>query len=128
MSEFEEYNGKVILKTVENITIINLLEDKKETLLARIDTGASKSSIGLTLAANLQLGPIKSYSSVRNANGVTTRPIVEAIVEIGGKRIKEKFTIANRTNMKYKLLIGRNVLRHGFLVETMYDDTDGKEE
>ncbi|MFT4261295.1 MAG: RimK/LysX family protein [Candidatus Woesearchaeota archaeon] len=125
-----EYKDKVILKAVEKITIKNLKEDKKETVLARIDTGASKSSIGLTLAAELHLGPIKSYSKVKNANGITTRPIVEAIIEIGGKKIKEKFTIANRVNMQYKVLVGRNVLKNGFLVDTteeFYNDGDIEE-
>lgn len=119
-----EYKDKVVLKTVETINIMNLNEDKTETVLSRIDTGASKSSIGLTLAAQLHLGPIQSYSKVRNANGITTRPVVEAIIEIGGKRIKEKFTIANRVNMQYKVLVGRNVLKNGFLVDTTEEHVD----
>lgn len=115
------YKDKIILKTVEEVKIMNISEQRNHSVLARIDTGASKSSIGLTLAAELQLGPIKSYSKVRNANGTTTRPVVEAVIEIGGKKIKEKFTIANRTNMKYKVLVGRNVLKNGFLIDTTED-------
>jgi hypothetical protein len=45
------------------------------------------------------------------------RPIVEITITIAGKTVKEEFTLADRKHMKYAVLIGQNVLRHGFLID-----------
>ncbi len=118
----KEVDGKKVLKTVERVSISNLKGDKTEVILARVDTGASKSSVGLGLAAKLELGPIKGYTNIKNAHGVTTRAVVEAVINIDGEKIREKFTIGDRQDMKYKALIGRNVLRRGFLVDASEEE------
>ena len=33
--------------------------------------------------------------------------------------MKSEFTIADRTHMKYKILVGQNILKEGFLVDPM---------
>ncbi len=115
----------IIIGVVEKVKITSTSNDKSTTVLARIDTGASRSSIGVNLAAELNLGPIKDQATVRNANGVTYRPVVEAVIELGGKKIKEQFTIANRNRMNYKVLVGRNVLKQGFLIDTSKENKNG---
>lgn len=84
---------------------------------ARIDSGATKSSIDQELVKTLRWGPVLGEKRIRNANGVTTRKIVDGHISIAGKDVLEHFTIANRSNMKYPILIGRNVLRRGFLID-----------
>ena len=53
---------------------------------------------------------------VKSAHGNKLRPVVEAKITIAGKTVKDKFTIADRDHMKYKALIGQNILKKGFLI------------
>ena len=107
---------KEIIGLVEEVTLLNLEENQNIKGLARIDTGAAKSSIHVELASKLKLGPIINHSKVTNSHGTSIRPVVEVKIKIGTKLITEKFNIANRSKMKYKILIGRNVLKNGFMI------------
>lgn len=112
---------KKTVKVVENVVIRSLDGTESSDVQARIDTGAGVSSIDVKLAAQLKLGPISSYKKVRSANGETLRPIVEAKLVISGEEYSQKFTVANRSSMKYKVLIGRDLLEQGFTVDTTED-------
>lgn len=48
---------------------------------------------------------------------VERRFTIRALVVIGRKRIRGKFTLTNREKMSYPVLIGRNFLRKRFLVD-----------
>jgi len=101
-------------------TIVGLVEKVKingKEVTARIDTGAEHSSIDKDLSKRLELGPILRTMLIKSASGQTRRPVVEAEMEIKGKVIKSKFNIANRKHMKYKVLIGQNILKQGFLID-----------
>ncbi|MFT4283103.1 MAG: RimK/LysX family protein [Candidatus Woesearchaeota archaeon] len=113
---------KEIIGMVEEVKISNLSNEESISDLARIDTGAAKSSIDLKLAAKLKLGPIIEHSKVRNSHGNTIRPVIEAKIEIGKKIIIEKFNIVDRSKMKYNILVGRNVLKNGFLIDATRED------
>lgn len=106
--------NKTIIKAVESITISST--NKKKTVKARIDTGASQSSIDLKLAKDLGLKNYIGKVNVISANGVKTRDIVEIDYELSGKRIKSNFTLADRSNLNYPVLIGRNDLK-GFIID-----------
>ncbi|MBW3015672.1 RimK/LysX family protein [Candidatus Woesearchaeota archaeon] len=106
---------KKIIGCTEKVVVYG--PTKKKTVTARIDTGAAKNSIDTVLAAELNLGPVIKTSNIRSALGISTRPIVEAVIEVAGKKIKSEFTLANRGHMNYRVLIGRNLLRHGFLID-----------
>ncbi len=84
---------------------------------ARIDTGATKSSIDQELVKKLKWGPVLGEKLVRNAHGSTTRKIIDGHITIAGKDVLEHFTVADRAHMRYPILIGRNVLRRGFLID-----------
>jgi hypothetical protein len=113
-----DYSEKEVIGLVEKVLVYNLDGEIKEKALARIDTGAAKSSIDIELAAKLKLGPIINHSKVRNSHGTSIRAVVEAKIKIGEKLITEKFNIANRSKMKYRVLVGRNVLKHGFMINS----------
>ena len=101
-------------------TTIGLTEKisiKGKEVIARIDTGATKSSIDADLAAELKIGPIIGTKLIKSAQGTSTRPLVEITITIAGKRIKALFTIAVRKHMKYSVLIGQNILKEGFLID-----------
>ncbi|MBN2141880.1 ATP-dependent zinc protease, partial [Candidatus Woesearchaeota archaeon] len=40
-----------------------------------------------------------------------------AKIVLGGKEIESKFTLADRSHMKYPVLIGQNILRKNFLID-----------
>ena len=111
-----QIEGKTIIGFTEKINIISSKGEEKG-LVARIDTGATTSSIDNELASELRLGPIIKIKSIRSAHGKTARPVVMARIKIAGRRLKVKFTIADRSHMRYKILIGQNILKRGFLID-----------
>lgn len=89
---------------------------KQIQVRARIDTGASKSSIDEQLAKELGLGPVLGEKKIRNAHGSSSRKFVDVTIELAGRKFTEHFTIADRSSMRFPVLIGRNILRKGFLI------------
>lgn len=111
----EEFANRIILGLIEEVILHGPNGDK--VVHARIDTGAMKSSIDLRLASELRLGPIVESKIIKSANGAKLRPVIELEIMVGGTRIKEKFTMADRTHMRYPVLIGQNILKRGFLID-----------
>ena len=113
-----------ILGLTEQITISAGLNKAaaKETLTARIDTGATLSSIDTELAEELGIKTVVREKIVKSASGKNLRPVVIATVNIQGEKIEGEFSLANRKGMKYKILIGQNHLKKGgFLVDPQLD-------
>ncbi len=85
---------------------------------ARVDTGATKSSIDTKLSEELGLGPAIGKTVIKSASGQTTRPVVRAEIRLEDKKMIVDFTTINRSHMKYKVLIGQNVLmKGGFIID-----------
>lgn len=109
---------RTIIGLVEFVTVYAGM--KRKRILARIDTGASKSSMDVNLAGELGIGPAIKHAYVRSASGKSVRPVVRASVNVAGKLIATEFNIAKREHMKYKVLIGQNVLSKGkFLIDPL---------
>ncbi len=101
-------------------TIVGFVEKVRiadKQIMARVDTGATISSINKTLVDSLGLGPVVRTTKVASAQGKQVRPIVIVDLEIAGKNLKAEFSVANRDHMEYQILIGRNILKHGFLID-----------
>jgi hypothetical protein len=110
---------RVILGLTAKVTLIGN-NSKTTELIVRVDTGATTSSIDEHVATQLELGPIIRRKTIKSASGIESRDIVEAIVDIAGKRIKAEFSIANRGKLTYQALLGQNVLVAGkFLVDPL---------
>ena len=105
---------KTIIGLTEKVIVIG---KKKRKLTARIDTGATISSIDAKLAAGLSLGPIVRTKMVKSAHGSRSRPVVIVKIKIKNKTLESEFTIADRKHMKYAVLIGQNILKEGFLID-----------
>ena len=124
MKKIKNLSDKITIGLYEKITLVGNRTSNKE-MVARIDTGATRSSIDVKLAASLKLGPVIKTKLVKSAHGSTLRPIVEGQLIIAGKKIKTHFTIADRVKMKYKLLIGQDVLKRGnFLIDPSRTDNE----
>jgi hypothetical protein len=109
---------KVIIGLVEPIKIIG----KRKTVetLAKIDTGAARSSIDEKIAEEAGLGPIIKFVRIKSAvadKPYDRRPVYRAKIEIAGKKIPVEINVADRRRLKYKALIGRDILRSNFLVD-----------
>ena len=115
MGGYKILNGKVVIGLAEKVGI--QYSSGKKIVIAKIDTGATKSSIDTNLAAELRLGPVIKSKLVKSAHGSKLRPIIEATIELAGKKIKSEFTLADRAHMKYRILIGQNILKDGFLID-----------
>lgn len=102
----------------ENTLVIS--KEKKKQLVARIDTGATKSSIDKSLADEMILGPIIRTKVVKQASGKVIRDVIKVKVKIANKQITSEFTVADRSHMKYRILIGQNTLKKGkFLIDPL---------
>lgn len=93
---------------------------------ARIDTGAARSSIDKKLAYELGLGPVIGEMKIRSADGRSTRPIIEIEITLSKKKLIGKFTLAKREHMKFPVLIGRDILEQGFLIDATKKERENK--
>ncbi len=110
-----ELKGKTAIGFTAKITVLGT--KKEQEVMARIDTGAETSSLDMKLAADLNLGPILETRFIKSASGQSVRPLIKARMIIHEKEIEANFTLANRTHLKYPVLIGRNILKKGFLID-----------
>jgi hypothetical protein len=117
-----KYNNKTVIGIVETVIVIGPKGSKE--VLARIDTGATKSSVDVKLAAELSLGPILKAKLVRSASGAGLRPVVKTKLVLADKELSAEFTLADRSNLKYPVLIGQNILLNGgFLIDPAKEAT-----
>ena len=113
----------IILGLHEEITIFGA-KGKKEKVLARIDTGATSSSMDHTLAARLELTPLTKTKLIKSALGVKRRPTILAKIKIRHELLETEFTLADRQNLRYPLLIGQNILKIGnYLIDPHKSDS-----
>ena len=82
--------------------------------LAKSDTGATRTSIDTSLAAEIGAGPIKSMTRVRSGSSKSgkARPVVDLVVGIGGTQHTVTASVEDRSHMSYQLLLGRDILQH----------------
>lgn len=102
--------------------IIGLTESIKfgnEEVMAKVDTGAARSSIDVNLAKKLGLtNDLWDITKVKSSNGVQYRPVIRTMVRVAGNKMPLTLTVADRSNLKYKVLLGVNLLKNKFLVDT----------
>ena len=108
-------NNKKLVGLLEDVTVFG--NENHVTIPAKIDTGATRSSIDLELTKKLGLGPIIRTKIIRSVEGSSKRPVINVKIKFAGKIITEEFTIANRSKMKYQVLIGLNILKKGFIID-----------
>lgn len=130
------FNGKNIIGRTSKVSIPY---DGIKNIPAKIDTGADASSIWATDINISDDGSLtfvlfgegseyfsgkkhstKSYSAavIRSAHGtLQVRYRVELVVDIAGRRVRGRFTLADRSKNTYPILIGCRLLNNKFLVD-----------
>ena len=105
-----------------NQSVVGFIEtiriDGKE-FSAKIDKVAYVSSIDIGLAADLQLGPIVQKTRITSSHGKTRRAVIPLEFVIVGKKVTAHFNLADRHRLKYKILIGKNILKEGFIIDPL---------
>jgi hypothetical protein len=120
---------KVVIGGVEDVILLPW----RVRLPARVDTGAAKSSLdALDLKVQDDLVefklpqkyggmqfrlPIVEWRHVRTPQGRERRPVVELEICLGARRIRTKVNLADRSLVKYPLILGRNFLKENFVVD-----------
>ena len=105
---------RVVLGLTESI-LVGKLE-----VIARIDTGATSSSIDKALVDKLNLGPVITSKIIKSASGIKERPVIKATIKLKNIEIEDEFTVADRSHMTYPVLIGQPILKKGqFLIDPL---------
>lgn len=109
--------GKKTIGRYEDIEILGL-NGERETVAAKIDTGADISSLDIKIAKNLGLmgeDNVLYESSFYNSLGNKKRKVVGITFIMAGKKVKSRVSISDRSKMSKKMLIGWRDLG-GFVV------------
>jgi len=105
---------------------------------ALFDTGATRTSVDVKVAAKAGIGPIVSSVKIKNASapgGYTRRAVAKATIIVKGQAVKTEVNIEDREGLPYSVLIGRDVIHKNFLIDVsrshmtfkVRDSKDGNE-
>jgi hypothetical protein len=124
-----EAKEKIRLGAVENVVLLPW----GVLMPARIDTGAATSSLdarnlvvkGRMVEFNLpqQYGgrrivlPMYKWKTIKTAEALDRRPVVIMELCIGSRRVRTHVNLNDRSSVRYPLIIGRNTLKHDFVIE-----------
>lgn len=114
--EIEEVTGHTVLGATESVQILDANNNTSNSITAKIDTGAWRTTIDAKIARqhNLHTKTI-GHDEVRGALGRQERPIIDLTLILREHSIKTQAFIADRSHMRYPMIIGRRDLK-GFLV------------
>ena len=132
------------MKVIGKIDYIDLPEFGMENLAAKIDTGANRSSIHCSSIEHHLVDGQDSISfeipmidggknifhsndffkkKIRSSSGhVENRYVIKTVVILFGRSIKTSFSLTDRTEMKFPVLLGRKLLNSRFIVDVSQEN------
>lgn len=113
--ELEEMSGRRVIGINEPVEILDAERQKNQTV-AKIDTGAYRTTICTSLADKLNIHQVIGYKKVRSAIGAEEWPIINLSFVLDKRLVTTEAFVANRQEMKYDIIIGRRDLKR-FLVD-----------
>lgn len=116
--------ARKVIGFLEHVRLISSKgTDSFYDVVARIDTGAQSSSIDIKIAKELHFPIISGLTkTIKSANGESVRKVVQATLEIHGKKIEAIMSVTDRGHMKYPVLIGRDILvQQKFLIDPLVE-------
>ncbi|MCB0791635.1 MAG: ATP-dependent zinc protease [Flavobacteriales bacterium] len=134
---------KVLIGRLEYIALPGLGIPRVQ---AKIDTGAYRSALHYQrirtrtvggekqLVVSFQMGGLRKTKvfkhfkrvTVKSSTGQRTRRyLIATTVRLNGHRVRTQFTLFDRSDMKYQVLLGRKFLRGRFLVDVTGRDLLG---
>jgi hypothetical protein len=115
----ETISTKKIIRLVQRVTVAGP-GGEAEVVRAKVDTGADRTTVDGGLAAKLGLIPTGSKVTIKAsaAGKRIERILVNADVTLAGKTFSLRVGVADRSQMRYSVIIGRDILRSGdFLID-----------
>jgi len=102
----------VVIGYIEEVVVMGTRGNK--TVLAKSDTGATRTSIDAELAAEIGTGPILDIVKIKSGSlkSGRSRPVVDLVVGIGGTQHTVTASVEDRSHMDYPVLLGRDILKH----------------
>lgn len=113
--EIEESSGRKVIGINEQIEIIDN-KGIKHLVMAKIDTGAYRTTICQTLAEQFGIDNVVGEKKVKSALGIENRPIIHLSFILDEKKVETDAFIADREELKYDIILGRRDLKR-FLVD-----------
>ena len=126
--KLEPLLGRKVLGPIEEVEIVVPHLDKEKTndnylnerryykTIAKIDTGAWRSAISFEIAKKLKIKEGGELRMVKSALGEEIRTITPLVFFIKGEKIETEVFLADRSQMKYEMIIGRRDLKR-FLID-----------
>lgn len=122
--------GVRTIKAFEEIKIKGLKYKKqRKKIMAKIDTGAWRTSISQKLADELGLlGPsnVLWTKKFKSSLGMEERPVISLTFWLAGRKITTPASVAKRMALKYPVIVGRKNLK-GILVDPHMTATEKRE-
>lgn len=140
---FKNKEKKEVVGGLEKISLPKL---NVKQLVARVDSGARTSALHAEnikivkedgkkyVCFDVMLGEASNFSAVPckarykgthrvvSSNGqFTKRPVIRTTIKIKGQEIKANISLIDRSEMKYRMLIGRDVLMNRFLIDVSHN-------
>jgi len=109
---------RVIIGPVEYVKVIG--HHGEARVKGKIDTGATRTSVDIWLAANIGLGPTVDVAKVKSAmvDEIRRRPVLRGTIEVAGVSFTLPVSIVDRSDMRHPVLVGMDILRSGrFLID-----------
>ena len=113
--ELEEISGKKVIGINEPIEILDKNKNK-HPIMAKIDTGAYRTTLCKGLAKKLEINKIIDSKRVRGALGSEERDIINFSFYLDKRLVGTEAFMADRDELKYDIIIGRKDLKR-FLVD-----------
>ncbi len=113
--ELEEISGRRVIGINEPIEILDSKGEKHPTV-AKVDTGAYRTTLAESLAKEFGLNEEIRRKIVRGALGREERPIINFSFILDGRLVQTEAFITDRSQMKYDIIVGRRDLKR-FLVD-----------
>jgi RimK family alpha-L-glutamate ligase len=95
-----------------------------ETVVAKSDTGATRTSIDLGLASEIGAGPIDDTANIRGDGD--HRPVVPVGIRLGEYTHRVQANVRDRSHLKHDVLLGRDVLGDYSVRVSRRHDDDGE--
>jgi alpha-L-glutamate ligase-like protein len=119
--ELKELQRRRVIGIFEVIDLL-ISNNQYKKVKAKIDTGAYRTSIDERLVKELDLEIIKKSIQYISSLGKETRQLANLKFLLGGTLIETQASIADRSQLKYDMIIGRRDLRN-FLIDPLRRST-----
>ncbi|WP_277541240.1 RimK family alpha-L-glutamate ligase [Haloarcula laminariae] len=108
----EKRAENVVVGYIEEVVVSGTRGNK--SVLAKSDTGATRTSIDAELAAEIGTGPILDIVKIKSGSlkSGRSRPVVDVVVGLGGTQHTVPASVEDRSHMDYPVLLGRDILKN----------------